>query len=376
MSLKDVFCQDRAIEILQRGRAAGRAAHAYIFAGLEGVGKYKTAYEWARLTLCKNPVVTGSGGESFADSCGSCESCDLFEGGAHPDYSHIYKELLEFTRDGKGRKAPVEFPIDVVREFLLEKVTIRPTASERKVFVVSEAEKLNASSQNALLKVLEEPPHYCTIILLCTRLEQLLPTTKSRCQIIRFGPVSEERIIARLTETGLDGQRAQFYARLAQGSLGSACQWARLEREGLALFEAKKDIVASVAGFQRADVLELAERLIACGKQIAMAWSDLDKSVSKSDLSRRAQKTVIQILLSAFHDAMMVNVVPEHGLIHLDQGKEIARLAGRIDPEEAARCIDEAYEALRWIDANVNEKLIFERLLLRLVPSAIISPER
>jgi len=54
----------------------------------------------------------------------------------------------------------------------------------------------------------------------------------------------------------------------------------------------------------------------------------------------------------------------------------MARLARRIDPEEAARCIDEAYEALRWIDANVNEKLIFERLLLRLVPSAIISPER
>ncbi len=340
------------------------------------MGKYKTAYEWARLTLCKNPVVTGGGTESFADSCGSCESCDLFEGGAHPDYSHIYKELLEFTREGKGRKAPVEFPIDVVREFLLEKVAIRPTASERKVFVVSEAEKLNASSQNALLKVLEEPPHYCTIILLCTRLEQLLPTTKSRCQIIRFGPISEERIIARLTETGLDGSRAQFYARLAQGSLGSACQWARLEREGLALFEAKKGIVTSVVGFQRADVLELAERLIACGKQIATAWSDLDKSVSKSDLSRRAQKTVIQILLSAFHDAMMVNVVPEYGLIHFDQGKEIARLARRIDPEEAARCIDEAYEALRWIDANVNEKLIFERLLLRLVPSAIISPER
>ncbi len=367
MALKDVFCQDRAIEILQRGRAAGRAAHAYIFAGLEGVGKYTTACEWARLVLCRNPVA--SDGDGFADSCGACESCALFEGGAHPDYSHVYKELLEFTKDGKGRKAPVEFPIDVVREFLLEKVTIRPTASERRVFVVSEAEKLNASSQNALLKVLEEPPHYCTIILLCTRLEQLLPTTKSRCQIIRFGPITEERIVARLAETGLDRQRARFFARLAQGSLGLACQWGRLEREGLALFDVKKTIVAGVAGFRRADVLELAEQLIAAGKQIATAWADLDKAVSKSDLSRRAQKTVIQIVVSAFHDAMMANTVSNPAPIHFDQSEDVARLAGRLDPEQAAQCIDEGYEALRWIDANVNEKLIFERLLLRLAPA-------
>ena len=55
MSLRDVFCQDRAIGILQRGLAADRSAHAYIFAGPEGVGKYKTAREWARLLLCKSP---------------------------------------------------------------------------------------------------------------------------------------------------------------------------------------------------------------------------------------------------------------------------------------------------------------------------------
>jgi hypothetical protein len=73
---------------------------------------------------------------------------------------------------------------------------------------------------------------------------------------------------------------------------------------------------------------------------------------------------------------MLVNIVPKHPLIHFDQDKEIARLASRLDPERAARAIDEGYEALRWIDANVNEKLIFERLLFHLAPSAIIHPAR
>ncbi len=376
MSLKEVFCQDRAIGALQRAWAAGRAAHAYIFAGLDGVGKYKTACEWARVLLCENPTTQAREGQPFADSCGSCASCLLFEGDSHPDFAHVYKELITFTKEGKNRTTPVDMPIDVVREFLLEKVAIRPTQAARKVFIVSEAEKLNASSQNALLKVLEEPPHYCTIILLCTRLEQLLPTTRSRCQIVRFGPVAEDRILPMLAGLGLDTRKAQFFARLSRGSAGQACQWARLEQEGVALFETKQAVVGALAKLALPDALDLAERLLNDAKAIAAGWAGLDKTISKTDISRRAQRTILQVVVSVFHDAMMLAVDPQHPLIHFDQEREIAGLAARIDPEQAARCVDEGYEALRWIDANVNDKLIFERLLLRLAPSAIISAKR
>jgi DNA polymerase III subunit delta' len=376
MALKDIFCQDRAIGILQRALAVERSAHAYIFAGLEGVGKYATARQWAKLLLCENPARVGTPAEPFVDSCGACDACVLFETDAHPDFSHVYKELREFTRDGKGKPPPLDMPIDVVREFLLEKASIRPTHSARKVFVVSEAEKLNASSQNALLKVLEEPPSSCTIILLCTRIERLLPTTKSRCQTIRFGPIDEGRIVKALTGMGLSRDPAQFFARLAQGSLGLACQWAALEREGAGLFETKRNVVASLARFALADALDLADQILGQAKEVAATWASLDKTVSKSDLSRRAQKTLIAVILSACHDAMLINICPGHALIHADQQREITRLADRIDPESAAVKIREGYEALRWIDANVNDKLIFERLLLRLVPSAIIASGR
>lgn len=368
MSLQDIFCQDRALGMLQRAFAADRAAHAYIFAGLEGVGKYATARQWAKLLLCEQPAAVGTPEESFADSCGACDSCLLFEGGSHPDFNHVYKELREFTRDGKGKPPPVDLPIDVVREFLLEKASIRPACSARKVFVVSEAEKLNASSQNALLKVLEEPPAYCTIVLLCTRIEKLLPTTKSRCQTVRFGPIDEDRIIGKLNDMGLAQRQTLCFARLAQGSLGLACQWARLECEGAGLFEAKREVVASIARFGLAETLDLAAQLVAQSKELSASWAAADKAVSKADIGRRAQKTLIRVILSAFHDAMLVNIASEPALIHVDQEREIARLAERFDLEEAAGKIEAGYEALRWIDANVNERLIFERLLLRLVP--------
>ena len=349
-----------------------RPAHAYIFAGLEGVGKYKTARQWAKLLLCHNPQTKQGPTGTFADSCGSCESCTLLEADSHPDYAHVYKELLEYTKEGKNKKTPIDVPIDVIREFLIEQVAIRPTLSSRRVFVLSEAEKLNANSQNALLKVLEEPPPHCTIILLCTRLEQLLPTTRSRCQIIRFGPVDDERIVGQLTTMGLGAKEAAFFARLAQGSLGLACQWARLELEGAGLFEIKRGVVASLADYKMIDALALAERVLENAKQIATGWADLDKATSKSDLTRRADKTLIQIILAALRDVTIVHLAAGRPLINSDQAEQIARLAQRLDPEQALEAIGDGYEMLRWLEDNVNERLIFERLLLRLARSTIM----
>jgi DNA polymerase-3 subunit delta' len=372
MSLRDVFCQDRAIGVLQRGLAVDRPAHAYIFAGPEGVGKYKTAREWAKLLFCQEPRTKKDKAGAFADNCGSCESCTLVEAGSHPDYAHVYKELLEYTREGKGKKTPVELPIDVIREFLIEQVAIRPALSQRRVFVVSEAEKLNANSQNALLKVLEEPPSYCTIILLCTRLEQLLPTTKSRCQTVRFGPVDEDRIVSHLAQMGLGAKEAAFFARLGQGSLGLAGQWAQLERNGVGLFAMKRDLVASLADCRLNETLALAERLLENARQIAAGWADLDKTTSKSDLTRRADKTLIQIFLSALRDVTMVHLAPDRPLINADQPEPLAKLAHRLAPEQALEAVRDGYEMLRWLEDNVNEKLIFERLLLRLARAAIM----
>ncbi len=369
MSLKEIFCQDKAIGILQRAFACGRMPHAYIFSGLEGVGRFKTACELSKLLLCKEPVKEKTGSGEFADSCGRCESCKLFKAGSHPDFNLIYKELLEFTRDNKGKKTPVDLPKDVVREFLIDKVSMRPTLSKSKVFVVSEAERLNAFSQNSLLKVLEEPPEYCFVILLCTRLEKLLPTTKSRCQIIRFAPIDEEIIIGKLMETGIGQKQAQYFGRLAQGSLGQGCRWANLELADANLYQIKEDLVVSVSSFEYADALELARRFLDEGKSIAAASAKLEAATSKTDINRRASKTLIRIVISALQDAMKLGLEADKNIINFDQKEEITKLAGRFSAEQIAGKISNCYEALRWIDASVNEKLIFEQLLLNLAVS-------
>ena len=368
MSLKEIFCQDNAISTLQRAFAADKMPHAYIFTGEEGVGKFTTAREWAKLLLCKNPVIQNE----FADSCNSCQSCQSFEASSHPDFSNVYKELLEFTKDGKDKKTPVDLPVDVIREFLIDKVSVKPTLSERKVFIISEAEKLNPSSQNALLKVLEEPPDYCCIILLCIRMENLLPTTKSRGRIIRFGPVDEERIIEKLKQTGLDQIKARYFARLAQGSLGRACQWAQLEQADANLYQTKKELLNSLSSYKLADSLNLSHGLLEKSKKIADIWADILKTTSKTDISRRAAKSLVLIIISALHDAMKLNITNPQKIINFDQKEQIKKLANRFEPEQAIKKISDAYKTILWIDSSVNERLIFEQLLLNLVPSDII----
>ncbi len=365
MSLKEILCQDNAISSLQRAYASDKSPHAYIFAGAEGIGKFKTACEWARLLLCNSPI-TGNG---FSDNCGSCQSCRMFDAGSHPDFHHAYKELLEFTREGKGRKPPLEFPIDVVREFIIDKIANKPALSQRTVFVVSEGEKLNNESQNCMLKVLEEPPQYCTIILLCTRMERLLPTTKSRCRIVRFLPVAEDKIMDELNQMGLDTQKAQYFARLAQGSLGQACRWARLELADAELYQTKNQLLSSVAVLKYTDTLKLADWLMDQSKEISASWVELDKETSKKDINRRAAKTLIQVIISALHDTMILNLSLPRNLINFDQKHEIEKLAKRLKPEGSAEKIADAYQTMRWIESAVNERLIFEHLLLNLAVS-------
>lgn len=363
MSLKEIFCQDKATAVIQRAFAADKLAHAYIFSGRDGVGKSRTAFELSKLLLCEKPVIENNS----ADSCGLCRACKLFQAGSHPDFTHVYKELREYTEKGRDKGSPVDLPIDVIRQFLVKKVCLQPTVSSRRIFVVSESEKLNVSSQNSLLKVLEEPPAFCSIFLLCSRPEKLLPTIKSRCQIVRFGPISEEKIIRKLKDTGLDEKKCRYFARLSAGSLGAAIQLAGLQTD---LYQTKRKLITSLVNLKYAGSVVLAEKFLQETKKIAAAWFKDDKKTSRADINRRAAKTIITIITSAFYDAMKLSVAAaRENLVNFDQTEEIARLAAHFGPERAADAINLCCQTSLWIEAGVNERLIFDRLLLKLADS-------
>ena len=102
------------------------------------------------------------------------------------------------------------------------------------------------------------------------------------------------------------------------------------------------------------------------------AWADIEKGISRTDINRRASKTLIQIVISAFQDVMKRSLRPIENAVNFDQKESIEKLALRFDPEQSARMISDCYKMVQWIDSSVNEKLIFEDLLLNLAGSDII----
>jgi DNA polymerase-3 subunit delta' len=371
VNLSEIVCQDKAIAALQRAFAAGRMPHAYLFSGEDGIGKYTAARAWAKMLLCQHRTQR-PGDPVFSDSCGTCPSCQLFESGGHPDFQPVYKELVIYTQDGKNKTTPVDMPVDVIREFLIEKVSIRPQMSKHVVYVIQEAEKVNPSSQNAMLKVLEEPPAFCTIILICSRLEKMLPTILSRCHVVRFGPVESGYIVQKLVSTGVSALESEYWANFCEGRLGQALAWASLRTKDDSPYLIKRELLDRLAAATLPEVLEQAEWMGKAAKQIAAAWTAALDKVSATDITRRAQKGLIQMVTLALADALKLHT-GSTGLVNQDQKAVIRRLSDKHEPEMLSLLVLRMYEISRWVDASVNEKLIFEQLLLNLTHSDILS---
>ena len=144
-------------------------SHSYIFQGVEGIGKILFAKEFARAILCDSK--TGDD---------SCKSCIMFNSNNHPDFM-LLNEKEEVIK------------IDEIRN-LIKKVVEKPIISKNKVCIINAADKMTKDAQNCLLKTLEEPPEYMTIILVSSNENFLLTTIKSRCTKIQFNRLTGEEI--------------------------------------------------------------------------------------------------------------------------------------------------------------------------------------
>lgn len=203
-------------------QALGGSAHSLsggtlMLEGPAGSGKRTAARSIAKALLCEN---------KGAAPCGQCGACIRFEAGSHPDY-----EL--FNESGGDIK------VDAVRE-LRARSFIRPSEAECKVFVVHAADKMNFQSQNALLKVLEEPRASLFILLAQSR-DMLLPTVRSRCMIYALAPLSDSELLSVLRERAPDHTEAELQdaCAAADGFLGAALLQLSGERAGCAALAAR-----------------------------------------------------------------------------------------------------------------------------------------
>lgn len=166
----DVIGQDHIVKTLSRQISTNTLAHAYIFSGSRGVGKTTTARIFAKAINCKNRAAES------AEPCNSCDNCESITSGRSIDVIEI--------------DAASNTGVDNVRENIIENTQFQPTITKYKVFIIDEVHMLSTSAFNALLKTLEEPPHYVVFILATTEIHKIPETILSRCQKYIFGKVT------------------------------------------------------------------------------------------------------------------------------------------------------------------------------------------
>ena len=193
-----ILGNDLIKENLIKSVKSSKISHSYLFIGIDGIGKRMIAKEFAKMLMCLNEI----------KYCNNCKSCIEFDTNNNPDFFYI-------EPDGNSIK------IEQIRD-LQKKVWEKPIISNKKIFIIDNSDKMTVEAQNCLLKTLEEPPEYITIILITSNENKLLTTIKSRCMKISFNKISDKDIKEYLDVQFGKLDISNDIIKIANGSIGKA----------------------------------------------------------------------------------------------------------------------------------------------------------
>jgi len=366
MSWTSIIGQERAREILRRSIEQARIAHAYLLWGPRGIGKDALAIEFAKTLLCERQ------GTEACDVCPSCRKVQILQ---HPNLKLVF--ALPATKSDKGIdngegkyqpelreeiRAQLEqkarnpyFHIDIPKATQINIGSIREVKKEsslsafekgRKIFVICDAEMMNDTSSNSLLKVLEEPLSDTMFLLTTSRKEKLLPTIVSRCQSVRCEILKDADVEHALAEREKTApEQSQLISRLAGGDYSYA-----LELLSGDLAEKRAEAVA----FLRATLGGRSLRVI----------DEIEQRVGEND--RGAVEQFLLLLLVWLRDAMILKERGGVGVINEDQNEDLSRFLARFGNANFPATIGAVERALELLRGNVYLPLVLLSLSIRL----------
>jgi DNA polymerase III subunit delta' len=321
MPLSDIVGHDRVVEVLRRSLRSGKTAHAYIFEGPTGCGRKKTALALIQALFCS---------AADDDACGVCSSCSKVASSNHADI-HIVEPLPD------KRDISISQLRDVQRD-----LAMRPYEAPRSACIIEPADKMNTNSANSFLKTLEEPPGNAIIILITENADMLLSTIRSRCQLIRFAPLSPEHVRQLLERNGMDAGNAALLAPLADGSMQRALE---LDNDSLVL---RRE--------------QLVKHLSALSLERVVTIFDASEELSGN---RDETLETIDMLLSFSRD--LVHLAAGCGdIINTTIQPVLEGLATRLNLQGALQLADDILETRRSVQRNANSKLALDHLFIKM----------
>lgn len=225
--------------ILEKSIESNKTSHSYIFWGIEGIGKKLIAKTFAKKILCLEKK----------DHC-RCKSCIEFDTNNNPDFC-----LIE-PNEGKVK-------IEQIRE-MQRKVAEKPIISNKKVYIIDNADTMTTEAQNCLLKTLEEPPEYITIILICSNEDNLLSTIKSRCTRMYFESIDIEEIKKYIDKNYPEQEISENIINLSQGSIGKIIKL----NENKNIYENIEKILVNMQNTDLIEIIQMSEEIYKTKEEI------------------------------------------------------------------------------------------------------------
>jgi DNA polymerase-3 subunit delta' len=335
---------EKVKDLLRRLKATQRIPNAVLFAGPEGVGKKQFALELARSVICHSP--------NEGEPCESCTAClrsrqlNIPDSDKKEDYLSVnftgHPDLGFIVAHNKN------ILVDAIRS-LENEANYRPYEAEGRFFIIDDAHKMNDAASNALLKTLEEPPETTHIFLVTSKPDALLSTIRSRCQTIRFSPLSHAEIAGHLSRNGTHkGADSELVARLSAGSISLALE---LEMDRFVAQREKmlKVLQAAVLTSDRLTLLKIAEEM----------------NDAKNKDSFDSNLEILEVLI---HDTWIVAVGGRRErLVNVDIVDELERISSATDTGTLTDWIAKIEELRGSMRVNINKKIATNSLFMEMV---------
>jgi DNA polymerase-3 subunit delta' len=375
MLFSDILGQDYIKSHLTKSADAGRIPHAQLFIGPEGSGTLPMAIAYAQYILCSNPGSENTGGN---------EACNLkFANLSHPDLHFVFpvatnsevksrpvsanflKQWREFvTETPYGslfdwyKKIDIQnkqgqIGVDEAHE-IMKSLSLKAYEGGYKVMIIWMADKMNIATSNKLLKLLEEPPQKTVFLLIAESEDDLLQTILSRCQVLKFGALSEKVITdALVIRQGIESGVAYKLAHQAQGNYNKALHLLHKDDDG--------------HPFEEWFVMWVRAAFRAKGNAAAIhdliAWSEAIASIG-----REAQKQFINFCIDMFRQALLLNYNAKE-LVYMEPAVDKFKLenfAPFVNGTNINDIFKELSDALYHIERNGNARIILTDLSIKL----------